>query len=229
MSSPARRTCFLVLLSGALLCALPAAAVSIKPAPATSWSPQRLVMEGIRTGNAQLLRFAWQRYEEAIRLHPQALEGYLMLGRVFFHLSLLGVATPDEGERAFTLAQEAVTRAPHDPLAHQTMGMVLTGRGRHLDAMESLKLAFQLNPTSEWVLADMATIHNALHEPDRTIQMLEGKTIREGWSYYVLAMAWLQKGDRGKAALNLLKARRTGFSGFWTDRALREIGLPGPR
>ncbi len=200
-----------------------AVALPVEPGPISACSPQWLVQEGIRTGNAQLLRLAWQRYEEAIRLEPKILDGYLMLGRIYFHLSLLGEATRDETMRATALAQQAVAMAPTSADAHHVLGMVLSGQGQLVDAMSSLELAFTLNPTNEYVVVDMAAIHNALHQPQQTIAMLEGKSIKNGWSYYVLAMAWLQQGERGRALLNVLKARRLGFSGYWVDRALASI------
>jgi len=191
--------------------------------------PQQLVEEGLRLGNEQMLRQAWDVYEKAIQLDPGTTDGYRQLGRVYFNLSLIGAAKDDDYVRASEYARLLGSRDPGSADAHHLMGVVLSGKGAYLDALDELRLALSLKPANELILCDIASIHLALHQPEETIRMLEGKTLHRGWSYYILSMAWLQKGERGRAWLNLLKARKHGFSGYWVDTTLdmllRDIGI----
>lgn len=221
---------------GILVCGLiaatgqPADAVSIRVMQGIPvGDPQQLVEEGLRLSNEQMLRQAWEAYEKAVRLDPETVEGYRQLGRVYFNLSLIGAANDDDYVRASEYARLIGAKAPESADAHHIMGMVLSGKGAYLDALDELRLALHLNPANELILCDIASIHLALHQPDETVRLLEGKTLRRGWSYYILAMAWLQKGERGRAWMNLLKARRQGFSGYWVDTTLdmlrRDLGF----
>jgi hypothetical protein len=71
---------------------------------------------------------------------------------------------------------------------------------------------------------DLAALHVTLHQPERTIELLEGYNHKNGWAYVVLALAWIQKQQHGKAILNLFKARKLGYSGYWIDRMLANLG-----
>lgn len=190
---------------------------------------QQLVEEGFRLGNERMLRQAWDAYEKAVHLDPDATDGYRQLGRVYFDLSLIGAAHDEDYARASEYARLLGMKEPGSADAHHLMGIVLSGKGAFLDALDELRLALSLKPANELILCDIASIHLALHQPDETIRILEGKALKRGWSYYILAMAWLQKGERGRAWLNLLKARTQGFSGYWVDTTLemlmRDIGL----
>lgn len=184
---------------------------------------QQLVEEGLRLGNEGMLRQAWDAYEKAVHLDPDATDGYRQLGRVYFNLSLIGAAKDDDYARASEYARLLEVKEPGSADAHHLMGIVLSGKGAFLDALDELRLALSLKPANELILCDIASIHLALHQPDETIRMLEGKVLKRGWSYYILAMAWLQKGERGRAWLNLLKARKQGFSGYWVDTTLEML------
>lgn len=184
---------------------------------------QQLVEEGFRLGNERMLRQAWDAYEKAVHLDPDAIDGYRQLGRVYFNLSLIGATGDADFARASEYARLLEVKEPGSADAHHIMGLVLSGKGAFLDALDELRLALSLKPANELILCDIASIHLALHQPDETIRMLEGKALKRGWSYYILAMAWLQKGERGRAWLNLLKARKQGFSGYWVDTTLEML------
>ncbi len=203
-----------------------ASAVSIRVLPGgiPLGSAEQLMREGIRLGSSQLLRQAWDAYEKAVALDPEYLEGYLHLGRIYFHLSLLGNATAEESRKAQYFADILLEKAPEVADAHRLMGMVLSGKGAYLDALQELQLALHLNPGNEFVICDMASIHLALKQPDQTISLLEGRSLRDGWSYYILGMAWLQKGEKGRAMINFKKSRALGFSGYWLDMAFQKLG-----
>jgi len=186
-------------------------------------NPEQLVREGIRLGNTQLLRQAWDAYEKAVAIDPQYLEGYLQLGRIFFHLSLLSGANEYDFAKAKKYAQTAMDLSPQNPDVHHVMGIVLSGNGAYVDAMDELKLALALNPGNEFIIGDLASIYLALRQPDWAIEYLEGKHLKNGWSYYVLGLAWLQKNQKGKAFLNFKKAEKIGFSDYWLNLAFDSL------
>jgi tetratricopeptide (TPR) repeat protein len=141
----------------------------------------------------------------------------------------LGEVTEAEGDRATDLARRAVALAPGLPDAHHIMGLVMSGQGRYISALDNLNLAWAMNPGSEFILCDMAAVHLALNQPQETVHLLEGKFLRNGWSYYILALAWAKQGYPGRALINFHKARHLGFGGYWLEKALdgleKEIGF----
>jgi tetratricopeptide (TPR) repeat protein len=211
--------CVLIILAIAFLLPNPSWSLSIRVLPGgiPVGSPEQLIKEGLLLGSTQHLRQAWKEYAHAVQLDPKFLEGYLQLGRLYFHLSLLQATGEQDYLDALSYARRALELAPGNGEAHRVMAMVLSGRGEFLEAMDEVTLAFSLNPSSEFVLCDMAAIHMAMHQPQKTVELLEGKGLRNGWSYFILSLAWLQKGERGRALINLKKAERLGFTGYWTD------------
>lgn len=184
---------------------------------------QKMVDEGLRLGNAELLRQAWTHYEDAVKFAEGNSTGYLELGKIYFYLSLLGDSTQADFETAEFYARRAVSDDPRNADAHRALGLVLAGRGAFLDAFEELTLALNLNPTNEFLICDLASLHLALHQPIKTIEYLEGRNHKSGWAYVVLAMAWSQQNQKGKAILNLLKAKKMGFTGYWIDTMLGQL------
>lgn len=187
------------------------------------FNPQEMIEEGIRMGSVDLLRQAWQHYEDSLLLEDQDRTGYLELGKIYFHLSLLGYSTQSEFDTAEYYARLAVDRNPENSDAHRALGLIFAGRGAFLDAYEELTLALYLNPANEFLIYDLAALHLALRQPVKTIEYLEGYNHKSGWPYVVLAMAWTQQEQRGKAILNLLKAKKLGYSGYWVDTMLRQL------
>jgi tetratricopeptide (TPR) repeat protein len=186
--------------------------------------PQEMIEEGIRKGSVDLLRQAWRHYEDSLLFNEkEAKTAYLELGKIYFHLSLLGYSTQSEFDTAEHYAREAVARDPENSDAHRALGLIFAGRGAFLDAYEELTLALYLNPGNEFLVYDLAALHLALRQPAKTIEYLEGRNHKNGWPYVVLAMAWTQQEQRGKAILNLLKAKRLGYSGYWVDTMLAQL------
>ncbi|NLI77396.1 MAG: hypothetical protein GX442_13265 [Candidatus Riflebacteria bacterium] len=201
-----------------------AVSIRVLPGGIPLGSAEQLMAEGIRLGSTQILRQAWEAYEKAVALNPEYLEGYLQLGRIYFHLSLLGGATDEDYRKAFHFADLLMEKAPKVAEAHRLMGVVLSGKGAYLDALQELELALHLDPGDEFVLCDMAAIHLALKQPDQTVSLLEGRSLKDGWSYYILGMAWMQKGEKGRALINFRKAKAAGFAGYWLDLAFQRLG-----
>lgn len=224
----------LVLLAVVISCffATPASALSIRVLEGgiPIIDPHKMVEDGMRLGNTELLREAWRHYEESVSLPDTFGKGYLELGRIYFYLSLLGTSTDSEYNLAESFARQAIERDPQNADAHHALGLILAGRGAFLDAFEELTLALHLNPTNEFLIVDLASLHLALHQPIKTIEYLEGRSHKNGWAFVVLAMAWSQQNQKGKAILNLLKARKMGYGGYWIDTMLgqfaEEFGLP---
>lgn len=189
-----------------------------------------LFRQGLAQSNSRLLRQAWDEYERAIDMSGPKLDSYLKMGRVFFHLSMIGAVTADDARRIDDITSRARELAPDSVQLHHLHGLALAGKGQYPDAVDELRMAMELRPPSEFLLCDLAAIHVAVHQSARTIALLEGKHLRHGWSFAVLAVAWLQQGQPGKAMMNLLKARRLGMRGNWADQLLQQIrpGLEFP-
>ncbi len=207
-----------------------ALSIRVLPGGIPVGSAEHLMAEGIRLGSSQLLRQAWEAYEKAVQLEPASLMGYLQLGRIYFHLSLLNSSNDRDYELAKAYAEKAVSLSPKSSDAHHVLGMVLSGRGAYIDAIDELHLAWSLNPANEYILGDLASIHLALRQPEKAVDFLEGKSLRTGWSYFVLGLAWLQKGEKGKALINFKKAEKSGFSEYWLNMAYGAVqkNLPIP-
>ncbi|MGM0600058.1 MAG: tetratricopeptide repeat protein [Candidatus Rifleibacteriota bacterium] len=185
--------------------------------------PGQLIQEGVRLGNSQMLRKAWKHYEETLMLSGASPFASLEMGKIYYHLSLLGDSTEEDYDTAEFFARQAVQENPHSADAHRALALVLAGRGAYLDAFQELSLAITLNPTNQMLIYDLAALHITLHQPEKTIALLEGRNHDSGWPYVVLSMAWLQKNQRGKALLSLMKARKLGHSGYWIDELTRQI------
>jgi len=218
---------YLLIMTTALLCifATSASALSIRVLEGgiPIIDPGKMMEDGLRLGNTELLRQAWRHYEDSVTLPEGMGNGYLELGRIYFYLSLLGSSNESDYNIAEHFARQAIADNPENADAHHALGLILAGRGAFLDAFEELTLALHLNPTNEFLLVDLASLHLALHQPVKTIEYLEGRSHKTGWAYVVLAMAWSQQNQKGKAILNLLKARKMGFGGYWIDTMLAQF------
>ncbi len=191
-----------------------------------------MVEDGLRLGNAELLRKAWSHYENAIRFdskNEQAKIAYLQLGKIYFYLSLLGLSTEEDFFKVKDYANNMLNEFPDDPDAHRAFGLIFTGHGSYMDAFEELSLALKLNPTNELVLCDMASLHLALHQPDKTIEYLEELKANNGWNQVLLAMAYSQKNLKGRAYIAINRAEKLGYKGYWVDKMKeslsKEIGF----
>lgn len=193
---------------------------------------EAMVEDGLRLGNAELLRTAWEHYEQAIKFGNQdkmAASSYLELGKIYFYLSLLGCSTEEEYLKAESYAKNLINSSPKSSDAHRALGLIFAGHGSYMDAYEEFNLALKLNPTNELVICDMASLHIALHQPDKTIEYLEKLKQNNGWNQILLAMAYSQKNLNGKAYIALSKAEKLGYKGYWVDKMKenisKEIGI----
>lgn len=185
--------------------------------------PQDLIDEGIRLGSSELLRQAWQHYEDSLSLSGATPMASLEMGKIYYHLSLLGESTEEDFDTAEFFARQAVDDNPESADAHRALGLILAGRGAYLDALEEINLALYLNPGNQLLIYDLAALHIALHQPKKTIELLEGRNHDSGWPYVVLSLAWMQQNQRGKAILSLMKAKKLGYSGYWIDQIMGQL------
>ena len=73
------------------------------------------------------------------------------------------------------------------------------------------------------VVCDMASLHLALHQPDKTIEYLERLKANKGWNQILLAMAYSQKNLNGRAYLALSRAEKLGYKGYWVDSMKKNL------
>ena len=187
---------------------------------------EAMVEDGLRLGNAELLRTAWNHYEEAINFDKKdevVAASYLELGKIYFYLSLLGCSTEEEYFKAESYARKLLNESPEDADAHRALGLIFAGHGSYMDAFEEFTLALKLNPTNDLVVCDMASLHLALHQPDKTIEYLEKLKANKGWNQILLAMAYSQKDLNGRAYLALNRAEKLGYKGYWVDSMKKNL------
>ncbi len=187
---------------------------------------ETMIEEGLRLGNTELLRKAWNHYEKAIKFDNDdnlAASSYLELGKIFFYLSLLGTSTDEDFFKAEGYAKKIINNMPEDSDAHRALGLIFAGHGEYMDAFQELSLALKLNPTNDMVICDMASLHLALHQPDKTIDYLSSLKENNGWNQILLAMAYSQKEMNGKALLAILKAEQLGYKGYWVNKMREQI------
>ena len=187
---------------------------------------EAMIEDGLRLGNAELLRKAWEHYENAIKFGNDsnvAADSYLELGRIYFYLSLLNCSTEEEFFKAESYAKKIISNSPNSSDAHRALGLIFAGHGSYMDAFDELNLALKLNPTNDLVICDMASLHLALHQPDKTIEYIEKLKQNNGWNQILLAMAYSQKNLNGRAYLALSKAERLGYKGYWVDKMKENI------
>lgn len=215
------------ILSAFLFSAISAEALSIRIIEGVPLGNYKaMVEEGLRLGNIELLKKAWQHYEKAIKFDEEegvAASSYLELGKIYFYLSLLGSSTDDEYFKAENYARRVLKVYPQDPDAHRALGLIFAGRGAYVDAFEEFSLALKLNPANDLVICDMASLHLALHQPNKTIDFLENIRKTSGWSQILLAMAYSQKNMNGRAMLALSRAEKMGYNGYWVDTMRKSI------
>lgn len=213
-------------------CSLQCYAVSIKVAEGglPIVSAEELMNIGIKQGSEIMLRRAWENYEKAININKSYKDGYLKLGRIFFHLSLLGKATEEDIQK-INLASIELSKnkkeetKTDDSDVHWLMGLILAGQGKYLDALNELRLALALRPGNEFIICDLAYIHLALKQPKDAINLLTGINAKDGWTYFLQGLAWLQLNQKGKAIINFMKAQKHGFSGYWLNLALNKLSV----
>ena len=143
---------YLLIMTTALLCifATSASALSIRVLEGgiPIIEPRKMMEDGLRLGNIELLRQAWRHYEDSVTLPEGIGNGYLELGRIYFYLSLLGSSNDSDYNLAERFARQAIADNPENADAHHALGLIFAGRGAFLDAFEELTLALQLNPTN---------------------------------------------------------------------------------
>lgn len=187
---------------------------------------ETMVEDGLRLGNAELLRTAWNHYEEAINFESKddvVASSYLELGKIYFYLSLLDCSTEEDYFKAEGYARKLLNESPEDADAHRALGLIFAGHGSYMDAFEEFSLALKLNPTNDLVVCDMASLHLALHQPDKTIEYLERLKANKGWNQILLAMAYSQKDLNGRAYLALSRAEKLGYKGYWVDSMKKNL------
>ncbi len=187
---------------------------------------ETMIEDGLRLGNAELLRTAWSHYEQAIKFDNKETvvpTSYLELGKIYFYLSLLGCSTEEEYFKAESYARRILDSSPDDSDAHRALGLIFAGHGSYMDAFQEFSLALKLNPTNDMVICDMASLHLALHQPDKTIEYIEKLKGNHGWNQILLAMAYSQKEMNGRAFVAIKKAERLGYKGYWVDSMKKSI------
>jgi len=102
------------------------------------------------------LEAALYSYRQAVRLAPDFIEAYEVMGGIYKRLGKIGEAKYSAGmiaiasrsyDKAIAALQEAIVVAPDLAEAHQGLAIALESKGRAEDALASYRRALQLDPT----------------------------------------------------------------------------------
>ena len=116
---------------------------------------------------------ARQMYEEAIALEPEAANAYNMLGWTHLFDVFFGVSkSPGKDmERAFELAQKAITLNDSDGSPHSLLGYIYLTKRQYEKAVAEVEQAVTLSPNDADARAHMANIFNYVGKRDEAIDL----------------------------------------------------------
>jgi len=162
-----------------------------------------------QAANAQ----AHQLYEQALALDPQYAEAYTRLGWTYYvewgyHWS----ADPQNLERAFELAQKALTLDGSLPIAHSLLGMIYARKHRYDQAIAEGERAIAFDPNNADSYVWQAEVLHFAGRPEEALRALE-QAMRLNPRYtpscfFLLGFAYLMTGRYGEAIATLQEVIR---------------------
>ncbi|HJY80934.1 MAG TPA: adenylate/guanylate cyclase domain-containing protein [Candidatus Binatia bacterium] len=141
-----------------------------------------------KEANAQ----ARQMFERAIALDPQYAQAYASASLTYFY-DWFVQWDPDSQNlnRAFALAQKAITQSDSLPQAHLLLGLIYLYQKQHDQALAETERAIALDPNNGTGYKNLWEILVFMGQPEKGLMMIE-KAIRLNphVAYYVNALGW---------------------------------------
>lgn len=142
-----------------------------------------------KEGNIQ----ARQMVEKAVELDPQYAAAYAGLGWTYFYEWFFRWSPdPQNLERAFELAQRAITLDDSLPLAHSLLSFVYQQKEQPEQALAEGKRAIALNPNSADGYVGLAAVLNNMGRPEEALPLIE-RAMRLNPRYpahYLMVLGW---------------------------------------
>jgi adenylate cyclase len=131
----------------------------------------RALTEASKEANEQ----ARQMYEKAVELDPTYAEAYAMLGFTYYNEFFnRWTADPAQAlERAFTLAQQAVTLDDSLPTPHLVLGYAFLWKKQHDQAIIEVKTAMALDPNNPNTHASLGIFLAFAGQPQEGVEFVE--------------------------------------------------------
>ena len=156
-------------------------------------------------------------FETAVRLDPQLVDAWMMLGRI---------ASVTDGPRSTTtVLQSAIEANPDTAILRQSLGNAYLEQGRFDRGLEALEQSRTLEPREPSIPLDIARLHLAAKRPKLAVVELE-KARARGFLIpeilEVLTIAYIQIGEFNQAA-KIAKALMAQYPAYRAGREVQAI------
>ncbi len=167
-----------------------------------------------------LLRYG-QLVQEIVDIQPEYSHGYSALGWYHYELGNQGISPQENHEKAFKLAQKALSIDESDVYAHALLSYIYLLKNKIEKAIESGKRAVGIQPNGAMVNMSLGSTLSYAGRVDEAIVYLK-QAIRlnpfPAWYYYVhLGRCYLQMGQYEDALIELKKAHQRGPNAVSTN------------
>jgi adenylate cyclase len=167
-----------------------------------------------------LLRYG-QLVQEIVDIQPEYPHGYSALGWYHYELGNHGISPQENHEKAFKLAQKALSIDESDVYAHALLSYIYLLKNKIEKAIESGKRAVGIQPNGAMVNMSLGSTLSYAGRADEAIVYLK-QAIRlnpfPAWYYYYhLGRCYLQKGQYEDALMELKKAHQRAPDAFYTN------------
>jgi adenylate cyclase len=167
-----------------------------------------------------LLRYG-QLVQEIVDIQPEYPHGYSALGWYHYELMNQGISPQESREKAFKLAQKALSIDESDVYAHALLGYIYLSENKIEKAIESGNRAVEIHPNGAMVHMILGSTLSYAGRIDEAIVYLK-QAIRlnpfPAWYYYVhLGRCYLQMGQYEEALMELKKAHQRNPNAYSTN------------
>ena len=159
--------------------------------------------------------------QEIVDIQPEYPHGYSALGWYHYELGNQGISPQENHEKAFKLAQKALSIDESDVYAHALLGYIYLSENKIEKAIESGNRAVEIHPNGAMVHMILGSTLSYAGRIDEAIVYLK-QAIRlnpfPAWYYYVhLGRCYLQMGQYEEALMELKKAHQRNPNAYSTN------------
>ncbi|MBT8350949.1 MAG: tetratricopeptide repeat protein, partial [Deltaproteobacteria bacterium] len=159
-------------------------------------------MEGMaacREGTVESHMREAQIAQEMIDMAPESPVGYASLGHSYWYLAAVGKSPQENLEKAFKLAQKALSLDESYAAGHAILGSIYLRRREHEKAIAAGERSIELDPNGAFVHVNLGMMLSFAGRPDEAIGHIK-KAIRlnpfpEEWYFRWLARCYVLKGQ----------------------------------
>jgi adenylate cyclase len=162
--------------------------------------------------------------QEIVDIQPEYPHGYSALGWYHYELGNQGISPQENHEKAFKLAQKALSIDESDVYAHALLSFIYLLKNKIEKAIESGERAVGIQPNGAMVNMNLGSTLSYAGRVDKAIVYLK-QAIRlnpfPAWYYYYhLGRCYLQMGQYEDALMELKKAHQRAPDAYYTNYIL---------